>query len=588
MQMLIDLIKDRFSFALKKAFSDKQLLPALLEPEISKSGNPQFGHYQCNNSLKIAKALSLPPRQVAEALLSCLDSSSAEGSKIFSSVEIAGPGFINITFDAQFLSLLINDVLHDDRLGIPLPIKREKIIVEFSSPNIAKELHVGHLRSTIIGDCLARLFEFLGWDVLRLNHIGDWGTQFGMLITYLKDLHPLVLEGKEKADLPTLMQWYRESKKRFDEDSEFKKRSQLQVVDLQGGDKLSLCAWGIICEISRKAFNEIYDLLDVKLMERGESFYNPMLPGVVADLEKKGLITVDNGAKCVFLEGFTNRDGTPLPMIIQKSDGGYNYETTDMAALRQRIEAEKVQRIIYVTDAGQALHFQQVLKTAEKAGYLDPSQVQVDHVTFGVVLGSDGKKFKTRSGETEKLIDLLFEAVKKAKEIVEQRLPDAEQEEKQHIARVLGIGAVKYADLSCHRVKDYMFSYDRMLRFEGNTAAFLLYAYVRIEGIKRKGNKDSTLLRKKGTMHLCHPSEIALALHILQFGETLLAMARDLLPNRLTDYLYELAEKFHAFYRDCRVEGAEEEESRLLLCDVTGLTLEKGLHILGLHTLQRM
>jgi arginyl-tRNA synthetase len=583
MHTIQEFLLEKAAIAIQKAYPELQNV----EPEVVQSTNVQFGHYQCNSPLKLGKELRKNPREVAQSIVSALQGD-PEASSYLEKLEIAGPGFINMTLSASFLTKRVDEILHDKHLGVPKLENKRKVIVEFSSPNIAKELHVGHLRSTIIGDSLARAFEFLGYDVLRLNHIGDWGTQFGMLICYLKEHHPDVLSGQEKTDLIHLMQWYRASKKRFDEDPDFKKRSQLQVVSLQQGDPEALKAWEMICEISRKAFHEIYDLMDVKIQERGESFYNPYLADVVSDLEKKGLITVSEGAKCVFLEGFVNRDGTPLPMIVQKSDGGYNYETTDMAALRHRVQVEKADRIIVVTDAGQALHFQLVFKTAEKAGYYDPKKVQVDHVTFGVVLGPDGKKFKTRSGDTEKLIDLLLEAVQKAKTIIDERLSELPEQERIKIAHALGIGAVKYADLSCHRVKDYVFSYDRMLKFEGNTAAFLLYAYVRIQGIKRKGQKDIDALISKEHIKLGHPSELALALHLCQFAETLQMMTRDLLPNRLTDYLYELAEKFNAFYRDCRVEGVPEENSRLLLCEATAKILEKGLGILGLKTVSRM
>jgi arginyl-tRNA synthetase len=447
---------------------------------------------------------------------------------------------------------------------------------------------VGHLRSTIIGDAIARLFEFLGHEVLRVSHVGDWGTQFGMLITHLKDTAPQVLSGEERTDIFTLMQWYKESKKRFDADPEFKKRSQLQVVALQSGDSSALKAWKIICDISRKSYQEIYDLLDVKLTERGESFYNPQLHSLILDLQEKGLITISDGAKCIFLEGFQNREGEPLPMIVQKSDGGYNYDTTDMAAIRYRIEVEKADRIVYVTDAGQSLHFSMIFKAAEKASYLDPTACRVDHVAFGVVLGPDGKKFKTRSGETERLIDLLQEAVSHAKEILKERLTDISDQELDALSRALGIDAVKYADLSCHRTKDYLFSYERMLKFEGNTAAFLLYAYVRIQGIKRKVGKPIEDVEKRSHISLVHPAEVSLGLHLRQFGEVLDAFSRDLLPNRLCEYLYILAEKFNAFFRDCRVEGSLEEESRLLLCEASALVLKQGLEVLGLRTINRM
>ncbi len=577
------LLIDRLSFALTSLYPQWEEEKA----EVVQSTQEVFGHYQCNSCLKIAKALKKNPKEVAEAVKEFLlrDPSSKD---LFAKIEVAGPGFINMTLSSAAIGERINAVLKDPFLGVERPVKKQKIIVEFSSPNVAKELHVGHLRSTIIGDAIARIFEFLGHDVLRLNHIGDWGTQFGMLICFLKDNHPEVLSGVVPTDLTSLMQWYKASKKRFDEDADFKKRSQLEVVKLQGGDKESLEAWKRICEISRVAFQDIYQLMDVKIEERGESFYNPYLADVVADLEAKGLVTISGGAKCVFLEGIVGRDEAPLPMIIQKSDGGFNYDTTDMAALRHRVQEEKAERIIILTDAGQALHFQMVFQAAQKAGYYDPKKVQLDHVTFGVVLGSDGKKFKTRSGDTEKLIDLLLEAVRQAKIIVEERLPDASQEEKEQIAKTLGIGAVKYSDLSGNRIKDYVFSYDRMLKFDGNTAAFLLYAFVRIMGIKRKGEWDLQTLLNQETIILTHPSEERLAVHLCQFPEVLQSLARDLLPNRLSDYLYELAEKFHAFYRDCRVEGALEEKSRLLLCEVTGRILQKGLELLGLHTVSRM
>lgn len=574
MENLNSLLEEKTRQALALAFGRTDIAP-----EITQSTQPQFGDYQCNNALKLAKELRQSPRDVAQKIAAHFEKDS-----LIARIEIAGPGFINLTLDPIFLSKQVSEILRDPLLGVPHPKRRQKVVVEFSSPNVAKELHVGHLRSTIIGDCLARLFEFLGQDVLRLNHIGDWGTQFGMLIAYMREEASAILEGKKEADLSSLMQWYRASKNRFDTDPEFKKRAQLQVVKLQGGDEATLAAWKMICDISRHAYQAIYNLLDIKLVERGESFYNSMLPQVVIDLEKKGMVAVSDGAKCIYLEGFAGREGEPLPIIIQKSDGGYNYDTTDMAALRHRIEVEKAGRIIVVVDAGQSLHFQMLFKAAEKAGYLDPQKVQADHVAFGVVLGPDGKKFKTRSGETKRLVDLIYEAVAHAKKILKERMPELADQELSHMAEVLGIDAIKYADLSCHRIKDYIFSYERMLRFEGNTAAFLLYAYVRIQSIKRKIDKEII----SAAIKLEHPAEIALGLHLRQFGEALDCVARDLIPNRLTDYLYTLAEKFHAFFRDCRVEGSPQEESRLALSEATGRILEKGLQILGLKILDRM
>jgi arginyl-tRNA synthetase len=411
-------------------------------------------------------------------------------------------------------------MLHDPRLGIEKAAQPQKVVIDFSSPNVAKEMHVGHLRSTIIGDCLARLFEFLGDDVLRLNHIGDWGTAFGMLIAYMKEQVPEVLTGKKETDLTHLVFWYKAAKQLFDCDPDFKRAAHREVVALQRGEPQAMAAWRIICLISERAYQEIYDVLDVKLIQRGESFYNPMLGPLVQDLEKKGLITISEGAKCIFLEGFYNREGEPLPLMVQKSDGGYNYATTDMAALRQRIEVEKADRIIYVTDAGQQVHFQMIFKAAEKAGYLDPGKVRVDHVGFGLVLGPDGKKFRTRSGDTERLIDLLTAAQEHARAILIERDPGMSVEEMNRISHVLGIGAVKYADLSSNRTKDYLFSYERMLKFEGNTAVFLEYSYVRAEAIKRKiGIAIEDVLHER--IVLVHPSEVALGLHLLQFAEAL-------------------------------------------------------------------
>lgn len=580
----MQLLTEKFQHAIYEAFPQLSLQPQIAV-DIVQSSQDRFGHYQCNSAMKLAKTLQLPPRQIAEGIVKRLHN---EGNTLIASLEIAGPGFINITLGTDYISHAAQAVLDEPHLGISPPGKKQRIIVELSSPNTAKEMHVGHLRSTIIGDCLARLFEFLGHDVLRLNHIGDWGTAFGMLIAHIKDQAPKVLTGDQKTDLSHLMGWYRAAKQRFDNDPDFKRRSQLEVVELQRGEKTATQAWEIICDISRKAYQEIYDLLDVKMVERGESFYNPMLPGLVADLNEKGLITISDGAKCIFLEGFQNRDGEPLPLMVQKSDGGYNYDTTDMAALRHRIEIEKADRIIYVIDSGQSTHMQQIFKAAEKAGYLNPATTKVEHVAFGLVLGADGKKFRSRSGDTERLIDLLQNAIDEAKKILKEKVPEMPSDEREKVAHALGLGAVKYADLSCHRMGDYVFSYERMLRFEGNTAAFLMYAYVRVAGIKRKVQADIEAVRKDARIILEHPSEIALGMHLIQFGEALEQVSRELLPNRLTDYLYGLAEKFNAFFRDCRVEGTPQQNSRLLLCEATARTLKQGLEILGVETVERM
>jgi len=554
------------------------------EADVAFCAQEEFGHYQCNSALRLSKLVQMNPRAVAQKII---DGLPLELQKNAASISIAGPGFINITLSSNFLSEQLQKMFIDPMLGASIPQKKQKIVVDFSAPNIAKELHVGHLRSTIIGDCLCRLFEFLGADVLRLNHLGDWGTQFGMLIAYMKQFVPAVLAGDQAADLSTLMSWYRSSKKHFDENPEFQKRAQLEVVQLQSGNPASRKIWELICNISSQGYEEIYKLLDVTLESRGESFYNPFLPGIVEELEQKGLVTVSGGAKCIFVEGFQNREGEPLPLMIQKSDGGYSYDTTDMAAMKHRIFTEKADRIIIVTDNGQSTHFAMIFAAAEKAGWLDKRRVEVDHVGFGLVLGADGKKFKTRSGDTEKLIDLLLEGIDKAREVLLEKMPGASPEEIAASAKVIGIDAIKYADLSSLRTKDYTFSYERMLRFDGNTALFLLYAYVRINGIKRKVH-DSVSVLQNSRFDVQHASEISLAIHLRRFAEILQMFVRDLCPNRLADYLYVLAEKFNAFYRDCRIEGAPEQNSRLLLAELTAHVLKQGLEILGLQTVERM
>jgi arginyl-tRNA synthetase len=586
MRTLVDILTERCYEAVKKAFPDASGEIDITLVEVTQSTQEKFGHYQCNAAMKLARLLKQAPRSIAEKLVESIEKTH-EGQSLISSLEIAGPGFINITLVKEYLSGTVQEMLLDEKYGLTTPSK-QKIIVDFSGPNVAKEMHVGHLRSTIIGDSLARLFEFLGHDVLRLNHIGDWGTQFGMLIAYMKEKQPHVIDETEKATLPMLMGWYKEAKKYFDADVDFKKRSQKEVVALQAGEAPSRKIWEIIRDISRKGYQEIYDILDVKIEERGESYYNDMLPGLVAEMQEKGLAVESEGAQCVYLDGFTNRDGDPLPLMIQKSDGGYNYDTTDLTALRQRIQEEAADRILYVHDMGQRQHFEMVFAAAEKAGYYDPQRHRIDYAPFGLVLGPDGKKFKTRSGKTEKLIDLLTAAVSKAKDIMKDRESITGEVECAATAEALGIGAIKYADLSCNRVGDYSFSYDRMLRFEGNTAAFLMYSYVRIASIQRKVGLPIEEVLKKAKITLRHPSEVSLGLHLRRFAETLNAVSNDLTPNRLTEYLYDLAQCFNAFFRDCRVQGDDLQNERLLLCEITARIMKQGLDILGVKTVEKM
>lgn len=562
-----------------------------VDPILVTASNPKFGDYQANVALSLSKRLLMQPRAIASAIVDKLDV-----SEFCETPEIAGPGFINFKLKTAYLEAQLKAVQTDSRLGVPQAKTPKREIVDFSSPNIAKEMHVGHLRSTIIGDSIARILEFRGHDVLRLNHVGDWGTQFGMLISYLREVYPQALTTANALDIKDLVSFYRRAKQRFDEDQAFQETAREEVVKLQAGAEDTLHAWKLLCKQSRREFQVIYDLLDVQVIERGESFYNPFLPAVVEDLAKSGLLVENQGAKVVFLEGFTNREGEPLPLIVQKSDGGYNYATTDLAALRYRIQQDEAKRIIYVTDAGQTNHFAQVFQVARKAGWV-PDDVELTHVPFGLVLGEDGKKFKTRSGDTVKLRDLLDEAAIRSRGDLEGRLQAEEREETEEfisqVGEVVGISAVKYADLSQNRTSDYIFSYDKMLDLKGNTAPYMLYAYARIQGISRKGEIDFAELGNNAKVILQHETELALAKYLLQLDEVISSVEQDLLPNRLCEYLYELSKKFNQFYdrnQGVRVLEAEEtlRTSRLILCDLTARTLKLGLSLLGIPVLERM
>jgi len=585
MTSTVELIKIKFNQALVAAFGEDF---ATIDPMVVASTNPKFGDYQCNLAMSLTKPLKSNPRAIATQIIDNLII-----DEICETPEIAGPGFINLRLKTDYLQVQLQKMLGNERLNIPKVNPNQKMIVDFSSPNIAKEMHVGHLRSTIIGDSIARVLEFQGHEVLRLNHVGDWGTQFGMLITYLREVYPDALTTANALVLGDLVEFYRQAKVRFDQDETFKETSRQEVVRLQAGAEDSRRAWQLLCEQSRREFQLIYDDLGIKLTERGESFYNQFLPQIVEELEKTGLLVENQGAKCVFLEGFTNKEGEPLPLIVQKTDGGYNYATTDLAALRHRIETEKATRIIYVTDAGQTNHFMQFWQVAKRAGWI-PENVELVHVAFGIVKGEDGKKLKTRSGETVRLRELLDEAVSDAKNDLETRIKTEGRTETQefidHVAEVVGLSAVKYADLSQNRTSDYIFSFDKMLSLQGNTAPYMLYAYVRIQGISRKGNIDWQKLETDIQLVLEADEEIVLAKHLLQLQVILEEVAQDLLPNRLCQYLFELSQKFNQFYEQCAVVKAEEPQrtSRLALCDLTAKTLKLGLSLLGISVLERM
>ncbi|MFG6105523.1 arginine--tRNA ligase [Leptothoe sp. EHU-05/26/07-4] len=580
----LDDLKHRLQTALVSAFG-----PDLegTDPVLVPTNNPKFGDYQANVAMSLAKRLKDKPRAIATKIVENLTL-----DDLCEEPQIAGPGFINLKFKTEYLQAQLKTVYTDDRLGVPTADPGQRTIVDFSSPNIAKEMHVGHLRSTIIGECIARTLEFLGHDVLRLNHVGDWGTQFGMLITHLRDVCPEAITESSSVDIGDLVEFYKQAKKRFDDDEDFKTTSREAVVDLQSGEENARKAWQLLCEQSRKEFQKIYDRLDITIQERGESFYNPLLENVAKDLKSLNLLEEDQGAQVVFLEGFTNKDGNPQPLIVQKSDGGFNYATTDLAAIRQRTIDEKAQRVIYITDAGQANHFAQVFQVANRAHWI-PAGVDLVHVPFGLVKGEDGKKLKTRSGETVKLKSLLDEAVTRAETDLQTRITEENRDESaefiQTVSTAVGIGAVKYADLSQNRTSDYIFSFDKMLALQGNTAPYMLYAYVRVQGISRKGNIDFTQLGD-APIFLEDDSELALAKHLLELDTTVMEVARDLYPNRLCQYLFELSQKFNQFYDRCSVLQAEEPQrtSRLMLCDLTARTLKLGLSLLGMPVLERM
>jgi len=585
MTSILEQLQDSVSQALVSAFGEEF---SHTDPLVAPTNDPKFGDYQSNVALRLAKPLKQNPRAIAQAIIDNLSN-----EDMCETPTIAGPGFINFKLKSGYIGQLLSQIQNDPRLGIPQVQPSKKVIVDFSSPNIAKEMHVGHLRSTIIGDAISRILEFRGYDVLRLNHVGDWGTQFGMLIAYLREAYPEALTTANALDIGDLVSLYKKAKVRFDEDEEFKQTARQEVVKLQGGAEDSLRAWKLLCDQSRKEFQVIYDRLDIKLQERGESFYNPFLENVVIELKETGLLEKSEGAMCVFLDGFTNKDGDPLPLIVQKTDGGFNYATTDLAAINYRVKEDGADRIIYVTDSGQANHFAGVFQVARKAGIL-PENVEVVHVPFGLVLGKDGKRIKTRSGETVKLKDLLDEAVINAREKLETRLKEEEREETpefiDRVAQVTGLSAVKYADLSQNRTSDYKFDFDKMLDLKGNTAPYLLYAYVRPQGVSRKGNIDFSQLDSNTKIVLSENEELALAKHILQFEEIIKEVEVSLLPNRICLYLFELSQKFNQFYEQCDILNADEPQktSRLILADLTARTIKLGLSLLGIDVLERM
>ena len=557
--------------------------PADCEPQVRQSAKVQFGDYQANGVMAVAKKLGMAPRQLAEQVLTHLDLNG-----IASKTEIAGPGFINIFLEPAFLAGLVDDALKSERLGVVQP-EPQTIVIDYSAPNVAKEMHVGHLRSTIIGDAAVRTQEFLGHNVIRANHVGDWGTQFGMLIAYLEKQQQ---ENAGEMALADLEAFYRDAKKHYDEDAEFAERARGYVVKLQGGDEYCREMWRKLVDITMAQNQIAYQRLNVTLTRdnvMGESLYNPMRPGIVAGLKAKGLAVESEGATVVFLDEYKNKEGEPMGVIIQKKDGGYLYTTTDIACAKYRYETLHADRVLYYIDSRQHQHLMQAWTIVRKAGYV-PDSVPLEHHMFGMMLGKDGKPFKTRAGGTVKLSDLLDEALERARRLVAEKNPEMPADELEKLANAVGIGAVKYADLSKNRTTDYIFDWDNMLAFEGNTAPYMQYAYTRVLSVFRKAQIDEQQLLNT-TVRISEDREAQLAARLLQFEETITVVAREGTPHVMCAYLYDLAGLFSGFYEHCPILTAESEEvrnSRLKLALLTAKTLKLGLDMLGIETVERM
>jgi arginyl-tRNA synthetase len=563
-------LKSEINTIIKEAFEKAEIdAPAVSVTEATK---PEFGDFQFNGVMALAKTLKQNPREIAQKLISHIDLTGA-----IAKVEVAGPGFINVWLHPSWIALACEQALQDERLGVS---KREtpiKAVVDYSGPNMAKQMHVGHLRSTIIGDTLANLLTYLGDEVIRQNHIGDWGTQFGMLIAYLEE------KGSDgSANLKDLEQFYKEAKTRFDADASFANKAREYVVKIQSGDQHCLNLWQKFIDISLGHCEDVYGKLCIKLTRedvKAESFYNEDLPNVIEDLIKQGLLKESDGAQCVFLEG------EEIPVIVQKGDGGYLYATTDLAALRYRANVLDAKRISYVVDARQSEHFKQVFKIAKESGFV-PKDVNLEHIAFGTMMDKTGKPFKTRDGGTVKLVDLLDEAVIKAKESIKDK-ENLSLEELESLAKIIGIGAVKYADLSINRESNYIFDWDKMLSFEGNTSLYMQYAYARIQSIFRRFDGEI-----QGHIVIKDQIEHRLGVMLLRFEEMLYRAAEEAAPNQITSYLYELATLFMRFYEQNPIlkEGVCEElqMSRLALARLTARTIKEGLDILGIEVVDKI
>ncbi len=549
---------------------------------VKQSAKAQFGDYQANGVMAAAKKMGMPPRQLAEKVIELLD---LDG--IAEKTEIAGPGFINIFLSPDWLTAQLETALADDKLGLT-PVEPMTIAIDYSAPNVAKQMHVGHLRSTIIGDAAARTQEYLGHKVIRCNHVGDWGTQFGMLIAYLEKMQNEDAGDMALADLEA---FYREAKKHYDEDEVFAERARGYVVKLQGGDEYCRTMWRKLVDITMQQNQETYNRLNVTLTEddvMGESLYNDMLPGIVSDLLNRRIAEESEGAIVVYLDEFKNKEGEPMGVIIRKKDGGYLYTTTDIACAKYRHDILHADRVLYYIDSRQHQHLMQAWTIVRKAGYI-PESMTLEHHMFGMMLGKDGKPFKTRAGGTIRLSDLLDEAVERAEKLIREKNSDMPEDELKQLAEVVGIGAVKYADLSKSRTTDYIFDWDNMLAFEGNTAPYMQYAYTRVASVFKRADIDADSLTQP--IILTDDRERQLAARLLQFEETITAVAREGLPHMMCSYLYDLAGLFSGFYEHCPILAAESEElrqSRLKLALLTQKTLKAGLDTLGIGTVEKM
>ena len=572
------ILSDKIKQAMIAAGADESC-----DPLVRQSGKAQFGDYQANGIMAAAKKLGTNPREFAQKVLQ-----QADLSDIAEKLDIAGPGFINIFLNSAWLAKQASNAVLSENLGIQAA-QKQTVVVDYSSPNVAKEMHVGHLRSTIIGDAVVRTLEFLGHHVIRANHVGDWGTQFGMLIAYLEKMQN---EQAGEMELQDLEAFYREAKKHYDEDQAFAEKARHYVVKLQSGDEYCRAMWKRLVDITMQQNQRNYDRLNVTLTEQdvmGESLYNPMLPGIVEDLKKQGLAVEDNGAFVVYLDEFKNKEGDAMGVIVQKKDGGFLYTTTDIAAAKYRYETLKADRALVFSDTRQSQHMQQAWLITRKAGYV-PDSFSLEHKNFGMMLGKDGKPFKTRTGGTVKLADLLDEAIERATLLINEKNNNLSDAEKAAVIEAVAIGAVKYADLSKNRTTDYVFDWDNMLSFEGNTAPYMQYAYTRIRSIFNKADVEPSILSTAPLM-LVDEKERALVIKLLQFEEAVQTVGKEGTPHVLCAYLYELAGVFSSFYEHCPILNAEDEAvklSRLKLALLTEKTLKQGLDLLGIKTVEKM